>query len=140
MLRMIPFPKASPANQPNLSLKSWRIMIKDLCLDAFIGIHEQEKHRAQPICVNVECDLLMPVPEDKPTSDHIYCYDQLVQSITKLATQGHIYLVETLAEQVATHCLADPRVQKVMVRIEKTRIYTNATSGGVEITRVRNTP
>jgi dihydroneopterin aldolase len=116
-------------------MKTWRIMIKDLHLDAFLGIREQEKQRRQPVLINIECDLQMPVPEDKPTTEHIYCYNRLVESITKLISERHIYLVETLAEEIANFCLSDVRVQKVMVRVEKTRIYSNAASAGVEIIR-----
>ncbi len=137
MVRMLSFSPSNPANQGDRLLKNWRIMIKDLCLDAHLGIYEQEKQHTQPILINVECDLMMPVPEDKATSEHVYCYDRLVQSITKLATENHIHLVETLAEAIADHCLNDIRVHKVLVRIEKTRIYSNATSAGVEIIRNR---
>lgn len=137
MARMISFPQPYPANQGEVALKNWKIILKDLCLDAFLGIHDQEKSQAQKICINVECDLLMPVPEDKSSTDHVYCYDQLVQSITKMVNQGHIHLVETLAEEIAKLSLSDDRVLKVMVRVEKTEIYPNAASAGVEITRSR---
>jgi dihydroneopterin aldolase len=51
--------------------------------------------------------------------------------------QGHVHLGETLAERIASACLADERVTGVRVRIEKPDIIPNARSVGVEIERLR---
>jgi dihydroneopterin aldolase len=43
--------------------------------------------------------------------------------------------VETLGEKLADMCLADPRVQKVIVRVEKLDVFEDVTAVGVEIER-----
>ena len=48
---------------------------------------------------------------------------------------GHLNLVETLAEKIAAHCLADKRVKVARVRIEKLKVIAEAQSVGVEIER-----
>lgn len=138
MLRMISFPDVKLNEQSQVQVKAWRILVKDLCVHAFLGIHSHEHQQSQPVRINIICDLLMPVPTDAPTSEHVFCYDQLVQSVTNIAISQHIYLVETLAERIADYCLADDRVQNVTVRVEKTKIYSNAESAGVEIVRTRS--
>jgi 7,8-dihydroneopterin aldolase/epimerase/oxygenase len=138
MLRMISFPEGKHNEQVQTQVKAWRILVKDLCVNAFLGIHSHEHQHAQPIRINIICDLLMPVPLDAPTSEHVFCYDQLVKSVTEIATSHPIYLVETLAERIADYCLADQRVQNVIIKVEKTKIYSNAESAGVEIVRTRS--
>jgi len=54
-----------------------------------------------------------------------------------ITEESHINLVETLAERIAGLCLADARVARVRVCVEKLDIYEEAASVGVEIERVR---
>jgi len=50
---------------------------------------------------------------------------------------GHINLVETLAEQIASLALLDNRVLSARVRVEKLQVMEDAESVGVEIERKR---
>jgi 7,8-dihydroneopterin aldolase/epimerase/oxygenase len=51
--------------------------------------------------------------------------------------QGHVNLVETLCEKIASACLKDRRVLAARIRVEKPDIIPNARSVGVEIERGR---
>ncbi len=53
----------------------------------------------------------------------------------RVVADGHINLVETLAERIAEHCLADKRIVSVLVRVEK--LERGPASVGVEIVRPR---
>ena len=55
----------------------------------------------------------------------------------EILAEGHINLVETLAEKVAGLCLSDPRVSGARVGVEKLHAISEAESVGVEIERVR---
>ncbi len=54
-----------------------------------------------------------------------------------MIAEGHIRLIETLAERIATACFADSRVKTARVRVEKLHALSNAESAGVEIERTR---
>ena len=51
--------------------------------------------------------------------------------------EGHVLLVETLAEKVALAALADPRVERARVTVEKLDVIDKAASVGVTVERRR---
>jgi dihydroneopterin aldolase len=62
-------------------------------------------------------------------------YDMIIATIKDILAQDHINLVETLADEIATRCLAHPRAASVKVKIEKLDKEPGAV--GVEIVRWR---
>jgi 7,8-dihydroneopterin aldolase/epimerase/oxygenase len=111
------------------------IFIRDLNIPARIGVHAFEKEAAQPVCINVD---LVTDDEGKPLNDdfdNTVCYETTVNGIKAIISDGHINLVETLAENIAAFCLSDTRVLSVKVRVEKPDILPEAASVGVEIER-----
>jgi dihydroneopterin aldolase len=113
------------------------VFVRDLELKALIGIYPEEKTRPQRVFVNI--DLSVKEGHD-PLSDNIMdvvSYETVVGDVERIVAQGHVNLVETLAELIARECLKDKRVEAVRVRIEKPDIMRNARSVGVEIERVR---
>jgi 7,8-dihydroneopterin aldolase/epimerase/oxygenase len=113
------------------------VFVKDLEIDALLGIYPEEKARPQRIIVNI--DLSVKEGSD-PTSDdikNVVSYEIVVQKVERIVAQGHVNLVETLAELIALACLKDARVMAARVRIEKPDVIKNARSVGVEIERAR---
>ncbi len=112
-----------------------RVFIRDLELFGSIGIHEEEKRAPQRIVINV--DLFV---EEGPAEDRIesvVSYEAVAKSIAAIVAEGHVNLVETLADRIADRCLADRRVITARIRVEKPDIIANARSVGVEITKAR---
>jgi dihydroneopterin aldolase len=70
--------------------------------------------------------------------EHVLDYSKLVDGIALLVQSEHVNLIETLAERIAAHCLADTRVESVRVRIEKPEVLPSCRSVGIEIERGRN--
>jgi dihydroneopterin aldolase len=113
------------------------VFVRDLTLDAQIGWHHHEKLGPQRIRVNV--DLAVWEKDVDGIGDqltNVVCYEEVVSGIRALVMQGHVNLVETLAEQIAALCLEDRRVRVARVRVEKLDVFVDATSVGVEIERV----
>ena len=113
------------------------VFVKDLEIDALLGIYPEEKARPQRIIVNI--DLSVKEGND-PTSDdikNVVSYEIVVKKVERIVAQGHVNLVETLAELIAGACLKDARVMAARVRIEKPDVIKNARSVGVEIERGR---
>lgn len=124
-----PFPQAGSG--PGLR----RVFVRDLVLAALIGIHRHEKDGRQRVRINLEMSVAEP---DQPVPDRlseVVCYEDVVTGVRRIVAAGHINLVETLAERLAAHCLADRRVKSVRVRVEKLDVFADAASVGVEIER-----
>jgi dihydroneopterin aldolase len=113
------------------------VFVRDLILDARIGVHQHEKLGPQRIRINV--DLAVLEGDNAAIGDqldNVVCYEEVVSGMRRLVAAGHLNLVETLAEQIATLCLEDRRVRVARVRVEKLDVFADATSVGVEIERV----
>lgn len=111
------------------------VFIRDLVLDAFIGVHGFEKEKTQAIRLNL--DMAVWESSDRLDDDlnNVVCYEKITREVRDLIARGHVNLVETLAEKVADLCLTETRVRSVRVRVEKLDVFPDATSVGVEIER-----
>ncbi|MGH6792551.1 MAG: dihydroneopterin aldolase [Methyloceanibacter sp.] len=110
-----------------------RVFMHDLVLDVEIGVYTHEKGVTQRVRFTVDVDLLPATGALDDDIGRAFDYDTIINGIKTIAGRGHINLVETLAEEVAAHCLAHPRAASVTVRIEKLDKEPGAV--GVEIVR-----
>jgi len=113
------------------------VFVRDLKLEATLGIYAQEKIQAQRILVNIDMTVDDLGAELGDELSNVVCYETAVKNVQKIVADGHVHLVETLAEAIADKCLEDRRVQAVRVRIEKPDAIAQAASVGVEIERLR---
>lgn len=127
------FPIASAAR------KLVHVFIRDLALDAVIGVHRHEKAGPQPLLVNIDLTVRESEAPLKDRLSRVVDYELVADGVRAIAQEGHVKLVETLAERIAAFCLADERVLAVRVRVEKLSAIKSARSVGVEIERLRNT-
>ncbi|WP_341894178.1 dihydroneopterin aldolase [Ferrovibrio terrae] len=129
----IPVPVIAEATQPVR-----RVFVRDLLLDALIGIYPEERVKPQKILINLDL-WVAETPGEPPRSyAEVVCYENLVNRSKALLAEGHVDLVETLAERLARLCLADPRVLRARVRVEKPEAIAEAAGVGVEIERQRS--
>jgi dihydroneopterin aldolase len=113
-----------------------RVFMHDLVLDVEIGVYTQEKGVTQQVRFSVDVDV---TPASGPIDDDIgraFDYDMIIDGIKSIIARGHINLVETLAEEVAQHCLAHSRAASVKVMIEK--LDKEPGTVGVEIVRAKD--
>jgi dihydroneopterin aldolase len=110
-----------------------RILIRNLEIVARIGIHGHEQGMPQPIRVNVELDTKVRVRSDQV--EEVVDYEAIANAIRAIVAEGHINLAETLAERIAATCLADARVSRARIRVEKLHALPGAEAAGVEIER-----
>ena len=111
------------------------VFVRDLVLKALIGVHAHEQDRPQRVRVNL--DLAVREGEsglDDDLSNGV-CYEQLVAGVRGIFDEGHVGLVETIAERIAGMCLTDVRVRSARVRVEKLDVFDGVHSVGVEIER-----
>ncbi|HSH62593.1 dihydroneopterin aldolase [Methyloceanibacter sp.] len=124
-------PKVRISRTPTLD----RVFMHDLVLDAEIGVYTNEKGVTQRVRFSVDVDVK---PAKGALGDDIaqaFDYDTIIHGIKTILGRCHIHLVETVAEQIAEHCLAHPRAARVRVRVEKLDKEPGAV--GVEIVRAK---
>lgn len=134
-IKPLSFLRSQPKHQlyPN---KKWIIKVNDLTLMCFIGVCESEQYHKQPVRISLKCYANYVAPADRDS--YYVCYNKLIEQITQYAERQHIDLVETFAEDICSMCLEYPAVYKVWVNIEKTKVYDNVSSVGVEVERERS--
>jgi dihydroneopterin aldolase len=111
------------------------ILIRDLRVEASIGIHKRERHAKQTLSIDLDIGL----PSDAvfrtdKVSDTID-YEQVALKIAALAGTGHWRLVETLAERIARMLLDEFGAPWLKVSVAKIGILGNAKFVGVTIER-----
>jgi dihydroneopterin aldolase len=112
-----------------------RIFVHDYVLDVEIGVHHHEKGVTQRVRFSVDVDVMTNPEQLGDDIDRTFDYDVIINGIKSIIARGHINLVETLAEEVAQHCLAHPRVARVTVNIEK--LDKDPGAVGVEVVRTK---
>lgn len=113
------------------------VFVRDYVTDAEIGVWEHEKDTRQKVRINVDLSVLENNDHHGDQLDKVVCYNDIVLNMQAIISQGHINLVETLAEEIATMTLVDNRVIGTRVRVEKLEAVEGAASVGVEIERHR---
>jgi len=113
------------------------IVIRDLRVEARIGIHRREKHVLQTVSVDLEIGVPgSAVFKSDKVADTID-YEKVALGIRSLAASGHFRLVETFADRIAALLLNEFSAPWVKVSAAKLGILANAKFVGVTIERRR---
>lgn len=118
------------------------VFIRDLVLQASIGVYPSEHESRQRIRLNLDLAVadegsgaLSRAAVGRDDLARVVDYEAVANSARGIVASGHVQLVETLAERIAEAILADPRIRLVRVRVEKLDVFADAASAGVEIER-----
>ena len=111
------------------------VFIRDLLLTCLIGVYKREQKKPQRIRINLDLAVREGAgPQDDRLSE-VVCYEDVATGVRSLVSEGHVNLVETLAERISEMCLKDDKVRAARVRVEKLDVFEDAVSVGVEIER-----
>jgi 7,8-dihydroneopterin aldolase/epimerase/oxygenase len=127
--------KVQPLRIADAKKRIRHVFVRDLELNANIGVYHREKGQLQPVRINLDLTVEETDGDIEDKLENVVDYGAVVEGIKAILAGGHLNLVETLAEKVAVHCLADKRVKVARVRIEKLKVLAEAQSVGVEIER-----
>ena len=111
------------------------VFIRDLILTCLIGVHKHERKKPQRIRINLDLAVTEQSVISTDRLTDVVCYEDVGDRIRSIVNNGHVNLVETLAEKIASKCLEDRRIKATRVRIEKLDVFKDAASAGVEIER-----
>jgi len=110
------------------------VFVRGLSIQAGIGIHDHEIGRLQTLVIDVSLDLTPgPVEQLSQTLN----YETVAQAARSIAAGGHVGLVESFAEQLALACLAEGRVRRATVRVEKPGALEGTVAPGCEVVLAR---
>ena len=114
-----------------------RILISDLLVRCIIGVNEDERREKQDVVINLSIFTDLSKAGKSDRFEDAVDYRDLKKRIMAMAEKSQFYLVEALAEAVASLCLENPAVEQAQVRVEKPLALRFARSVGVELTRGR---
>lgn len=129
----------TPDSRPDLAnaMRGLRhVFVNRLAVEASIGIHPHERENKQTIWLTIDAGVLEESASAEAIGD-VVCYEDMCKTATALASDGHIDLVETLAERIADRLMEDPRLVQIRVQIEKPQAIDQAASVGIAISRLR---
>ena len=116
-----------------LAVKSSRILLESLELQADIGFHEFEVGKPQRLIVTVEIwleDLSAPADDDPAEA---WDYDLLRSEIIRIAGERRYNLQETLVRAIFHRLAALRGVEALRVKSAKPDIYPDTKAVGVEV-------
>lgn len=113
------------------------VALDEVSVNVSCGLHPWERHPERPTRLIVSVRLYAPLTlrraEDMPIID----YDVVRARILALQNEGHIDLVETVADRVTEACFADPRVVACWLSVRKPDIYNETKGAGIDLFRTR---
>ena len=114
-----------------------KVIIKDLTLNIFVGIHSFERQKKQRVKFNIE---ILTDPYVSPNSkdlNSILNYEEVVMQIEKLANLKHHELLEDLAENIFNKIFKNKLVKKINLKLEKLDILKKTKSVGIEVSKTK---
>lgn len=111
------------------------VYIRDLRIDAVIGIYEWEKRIKQQININLEMGWDNSVPAASDDIKHTLNYKACAKLVKDLVNRTEYELVETLAEKIAELLLNEMKIPWIKVAVGKPMAVTNSKEVGVIIER-----
>ena len=128
----LPFPGSDAA--PGVRREALTVFVRGLEVAAGIGGHDHELGRLQRLVIDVSLEL---APASVERLADTINYETVAEAARAIAAEGHVGLVETFAERLGLALLADPRVRRCIVRIEKPGALDGAVAPGCELTLAR---
>lgn len=111
-----------------------RVFVHDLVMPLQVGAYGFERDQVQNVRFNVSAEIARATRPAQDMRD-VLSYDVITDGIRLITSDGHIDLVETLAERIAEFVLGHARVLRVTVKVEKLDVGPGRV--GVEIERKR---
>ena len=126
-------PKLSGLVPADLRVRSARILLESLEVQADIGFHDFEVGAPQRLLISVEVWLAEPAMPADDDPNNAWNYDFLRKEVEEMASERRYNLQETLAHMIFDRVAAFHGVKDVRVRTSKPDVYADAAGVGVEI-------
>ena len=114
-----------------------KVIIKNLILNIFIGIHDFEKKKKQRVRLNIEVVTNPDITPNNKDLSTILNYEDIINKIKILVKKQHHELIEDLAENIFKIIFKNRLAKKINIKIEKLDIVKNSESVGIEFSKKR---
>ncbi len=121
-------------------MRAYTVTVRGLVVRCSIGIRPRERLEKQRVRVSVEVAATADAAFPGEDRRRVINYEKIVAAIRGIAGAGHIDLCEGFAERICRLCLADPRVERVRVWVEKLDVFADAEGVGAILERTRGDP
>lgn len=118
-----------------------RIIVKDLVVFAYHGVHPEEQRLGQRFEVDLACAMDLREAAKRDTEGATVSYSSLVEIVEEISGRRTFFLIEALADDIARTILSRyAQIDAVTVTVRKPSAPIPATLGyvAVEVTRDRN--
>ncbi|MGD1014369.1 MAG: dihydroneopterin aldolase [Acidimicrobiales bacterium] len=96
------------------------IELRELRVDAIVGVLDRERRRAQPLAFDIDLQRSFAQAAKNDDLTKTTNYADVLTLTTKVAVEGKFLLLETLATRVAQKILDfDPAIKSVSVSVRK---------------------
>lgn len=114
------------------------VYIRDLRIDAVIGIYEWEKRIKQQININLEMGWDNSIPAASDDIKDTLNYKACANLVKDLVSRSEYELVETLAEKISELLLKEMKIPWIKVSVGKPMAVTDSKEVGVIIERFQS--
>ncbi len=111
------------------------VYVRDLRINARIGIYDWEKSIQQQIRIDLEMAWDNTVPAASDDIKDTLNYKTVAQRVVQLVEADHYDLVERLAEQIASTLMTEMQVPWIRVTLGKPFAVKGSSEVGVQIER-----
>ena len=112
-----------------------KVFIKDLEVEAVIGVYDWEREVRQLISINLEMNFNTKKAGRSDRIDDALNYKNISKCIIELTESSNSKLIESLAQKIAKTVLSEFPVSSVIVTVEKPGALRGSKSVGVTIKR-----
>jgi D-erythro-7,8-dihydroneopterin triphosphate epimerase len=95
------------------------IRIKNLRLRCIIGINDWERENKQDVIINLKIEFDGEAAAASDDISHTVNYRTITKQIIELVEGSDFGLIEKLCSRILDVCMADPKVKKAKVEIDK---------------------
>ena len=115
-----------------------KIIIRQLEVNAVIGIHQWEKQQTQTLLFDMDLSFDCRQAAQSDDIKDALDYFEVCSQVTEFVQNSRYELIETLAEQVAALVLKQFTCQKIKLKLFKPQAIENTQTVGVSIVRQIN--
>ena len=118
-----------------LNMAKDTIFLRDLEIDATIGVYEWEKRIRQKVCINLEMAADISRAATSQSIDDTLDYKAVAKRIVQFVEASDCELIESLIEKVAAMLIQEFNIPWLRITISKPRAVRGARDVGITIER-----
>ena len=112
-----------------------KVYIENLEIETIIGIFGWEREVKQIVRISLEMSFDISKAGKSDNIDDALDYKKIGKSIVNLVENSSFFLVEKMAEEIASLVLTNEQIEEIKLRVEKPGALRGSKSVGVEILR-----